>query len=122
MAKIMGALITAIFVGVALLGRGLPDRAARVIACIPLLESLIVVPVRSRSRLLARLHFRAEAGKVVRSIQTKIVGVVATPSNGWVRWVHRSDSGDLLACENDGTIYTIDFSILCLYASNEGGR
>lgn len=45
MARIMGALIT-----------------ASVIAGIPLLESLIVViPVRSRSRRLGRLHFRAEA-------------------------------------------------------------
>lgn len=50
------------------------------------------------------------AGRVVKSIQTTIGGALATPSNGWAHWVHRPDVGDLLACGNDGALYSIDFS------------
>jgi hypothetical protein len=50
------------------------------------------------------------SGKVIKSIQTKIGGVVGTPSNGWAHLVHRPDFGDLLGCGNDGTIYSIDYS------------
>ena len=50
------------------------------------------------------------SGKVVKSIPTKILGVVASPSNGWAHWVHRPDFADLLGCGSDGSIYTIDFN------------
>ena len=50
------------------------------------------------------------SGKVIKSIQTKIAGVVSTPSNGWAHLVHRPDFGDLPGCGNDGTIYSIDYS------------
>ncbi len=54
----------------------------------------------------ARLNFLNPAdGKVLKAIST-----TTTPSNGWAHLVHRPDKGDLLACGNDGTIYSIDFS------------
>ncbi len=59
----------------------------------------------------SRVNFLSlSTGQVIKSIETKIGGVVATPSNGWAHLVHRPDVGDLLGCGNDGTIYSIDFS------------
>jgi hypothetical protein len=50
------------------------------------------------------------SGAVIKSIQTKISGVVAAPAKGWAHLVHRPDKGDLLGCGDDGTIYSINFS------------
>src|SRR3990172_8838841 len=50
------------------------------------------------------------SGTVIKSIQTKISGVVAAPGKGWAHLVHRPDKGDLLGCGDDGKIYSIDYS------------
>jgi hypothetical protein len=53
-----------------------------------------------------RLNFLDPAtGNVVKSIST-----TNAPSNGWAHWVNRPDKGNLLACGNDGTIYSIVYS------------
>src|SRR5215472_8031264 len=49
------------------------------------------------------------SGTVIKSITTKIGGVVAAPGNGWAHLVLRPDKGDLLGCGTDGTIYSIAF-------------
>src|SRR5215510_13550878 len=53
------------------------------------------------------------AGTVITRIQTKnSSGTVFAPAGGWTHLVHRPDKGDLLGCGSDGTIYSIDFSVL----------
>jgi hypothetical protein len=44
-------------------------------------------------------------GNVVKQIST-----TAVPPNGWAYLVHRQDKGDLLGCESNGALYSIDYS------------
>jgi len=50
------------------------------------------------------------SGKVIKAIQTRIDGVIATPGTGWPHWLYRAEFNDLLACGTDGTVHAIDIS------------
>ena len=53
-----------------------------------------------------RLNFIDPAdGHVVKAIST-----TNAPSSGWTHWVNRPDKGNLLACANDGSIYSIVYN------------
>jgi hypothetical protein len=67
---------------------------------------LVVSCLDNDATIRARLNFINPAdGKVVKQISTTPV-----PSTGWAHFVHRPDKGDLLACGENGALYSIDFS------------
>jgi hypothetical protein len=68
--------------------------------------ALVVSCLDSNPAIQARLNFINPAdGKVIKQLST-----TAVPTNGWAHFVHRQDKGDLLACGNNGALYSIDFS------------